>query len=184
MKTNPSSDPHPDLAELDALRTGEASPETCAHVESCPECRAVLGELDALAKTLQATDRPPVTVPKNVDAAVQTVIDERTREIRERIAWVTLVRSVFRSPAKLTLLAGIVVLSAWLLIKAPASPRLAEDIDRSGTVDIVDAYLMSRRLGMNEAPPRKWDFNRDGRVDERDVDLVARKAVAIGKEGV
>ena len=58
------------------------------------------------------------------------------------------------------------------------------DIDRSGRVDIVDAYLMSRRLGTRAEAPRSWDFDRDGAVGEADVKAVAMQAVALADGGI
>ena len=54
------------------------------------------------------------------------------------------------------------------------------DVDRSGRVDIVDAYLVARRLKSMQAPDPKWDFNGDGRIDGADVDFIATRAVRLG----
>lgn len=61
---------------------------------------------------------------------------------------------------------------------------LKGDLDGDGRVDIVDAYLMARRLGRGQGAPKGWDQNRDGRVDRRDVEAVALSAVALNKEGI
>ena len=72
---------------------------------------------------------------------------------------------------------------------ASAPPRVVKsssrvtsplDVDRSGRVDIVDAYLVARRLKSMQAPDPKWDFNGDGRIDGADVDFIATRAVRLG----
>ena len=68
---------------------------------------------------------------------------------------------------------------------ASAPPRVVRvtsplDVDRSGRVDIVDAYLVARRLKSMQAPDPKWDFNGDGRIDGADVDFIATRAVRLG----
>ena len=53
------------------------------------------------------------------------------------------------------------------------------DIDESGTVDIVDAFLMSRKVRAGDGVPEDWDFDRDGEVGKGDVEAVAIAAVSL-----
>ena len=55
----------------------------------------------------------------------------------------------------------------------------AMDIDESGTVDIVDACLMSRKVRAGDGVPEDWDFDRDGEVGKGDVEAVAIAAVSL-----
>ena len=55
----------------------------------------------------------------------------------------------------------------------------AMDVDGSGSVDIVDAFLMSRRLREGARVPDSWDFDRDGEVGRGDVEAVAVAAVSL-----
>lgn len=48
-----------------------------------------------------------------------------------------------------------------------------EDIDRSGQVDILDAYGLAFRIQRGERDPR-WDLTGDGVIDARDVETLAR----------
>jgi len=48
-----------------------------------------------------------------------------------------------------------------------------EDIDRSGRVDILDAYGLALRIRKGEREPR-WDLSGDGVIDARDVETLAR----------
>ena len=52
------------------------------------------------------------------------------------------------------------------------------DLDGSGGVDILDAYSLARQIEQGQAAAA-LDFNGDGRVDQRDVDLLAGRAVAL-----
>lgn len=53
-----------------------------------------------------------------------------------------------------------------------------EDIDRSGRVDILDAFLLAYRI-KEERADVSWDFNGDGEVNRGDVDLLAHAAVRV-----
>ena len=75
-------DGHPDLADLEALRTGEAPPEVARHVAGCDECRAALEEIKALAPGLASIEAPAVEIPAEIDRRVAAAIDERVAEIR------------------------------------------------------------------------------------------------------
>ena len=51
------------------------------------------------------------------------------------------------------------------------------DVDRSGRVDILDAFAMAREMRDGRSGFR--DINHDGRFDQLDIDLVAREAVKL-----
>ena len=55
-----------------------------------------------------------------------------------------------------------------------------EDIDRSGTVDILDAMKLDMQI-KNAAAGPEYDFNKDGLINKKDVDTVAYVAVRINK---
>jgi hypothetical protein len=50
-------------------------------------------------------------------------------------------------------------------------------------VDIVDAYLLARRLKTGTPTGPGGDLTGDGRVDDADVAAIARRAVALAPEG-
>jgi hypothetical protein len=209
---------HPDLAELDALRTGEAGAEVRSHVEGCERCRRVAEELGELAGEIGAALRvPQIDVPTDVDGRLRAMARARAAAVR------SVTRSVATSAARPADTGrarprraiyfswpGLLAAAATVLIavgvamsvrrrEAPGvASRLADpgapadtagtthtmDIDRSGRVDIVDAYLMSRRLGSRERVPEGWDFDRDGAVGEADVKAVAMQAVVLADGGI
>lgn len=148
---------HPDLAALEAVRTGEASPAEAAHARACPECQAGLGDLEGLARTFSRAPRAKVEVPAFLRAAILAQAARRPRR------WVPLTGA-----------AAILVVVAGLLLRMGGSPAYArEDIDRNGRVDILDAYALA-------CDPRT-DLTGDGVVDRRDFDHVARAAVYLAR---
>jgi hypothetical protein len=140
---------HLDPLGLDAVRAGEATPEQQTHAESCPECRATIDGFRSLAALL---------VPARVEIPVGL-----TRDIlalaRPRRVW----RPVAAAAA---LLIGFGI---WFAARPVTAERL----------DIVDAYSLAVRLRAGQKIEARWDVNHDGRIDERDVEEIARRSVAI-----
>lgn len=62
---------------------------------------------------------------------------------------------------------------------APAIVAQREDIDGNGRIDILDAFVLAKRVDANSAINPAWDFNADGHVDRKDVDAVAQVAVQL-----
>lgn len=145
-------DGHLDLLGLDAVRAGDATPEQRAHAEECAECRATIDGFRALAAKLTPA---PVEVPADV----------RRRILAPRRSW----RPVAAAAA--ALLVGAV---AWFALR----PSIPGDIDRSGRVDIIDAYALAVRIRSGQFDAA-YDLNGDGKVDDRDVEEIARRSVAI-----
>ena len=115
-------------------------------------------------------------VPPSVDQIVLTHAQERFAEIRrqrstvQRAWWISAAAAVFVALAFVT----------FSLVKAPRYERA--DIDRSGHVDILDAFALARRIQQGTASD--FDFNKDGVVDKFDVDMVAARAVSLKKGSV
>lgn len=63
-------------------------------------------------------------------------------------------------------------------------PVLPGDINRSGAIDILDAYALAKEVEHGRPAPVR-DLNNDGRVDQSDVDWIANRAVALntGEQG-
>jgi len=174
---------HPDILDLELFRTGEAAEDVGEHVLRCPQCQAELDRLSELSTQLAPADVPVADIAPAVDEAVLAVIGRRTSPRLRLILTVT--RWLAPAAAALLVLGGIAVLW-WNGPKgtAPgASAYAACDLNRDGSVDILDALAMARGLKAGATSPA-WDVNRDGRVDSADVDAVARRAVAIEQEEV
>jgi len=195
---------HPDLGELDAFRTGEAGAEVVSHVEGCERCRRVAEELWALADKIGAAVRGArVDIPADVDARLRAMARARAAAVRSADGTRTRPRRAiyFSWPGLLAAAAMVLIaVGVTMSVRRREAPRVASrladadagvidtadtmDIDRDGTIDIVDAYLMSRRLGARAEPPPSWDFDRDGAVGEADVKAVAMQAVALADGGI
>jgi hypothetical protein len=133
-----------------------------------------------LGQRLRAELQPPAAEPPaRVDDAVAAVIRLRSAEVRRALA----ARRRRYWPAWAAAAALVLAAGGWGLFSLHRAPRRPGDIDGSGTVDIVDAYLLSRQLGPAGRIEPAWDVNRDGRVDRADIDAVARIAVAVGPGG-
>ena len=52
------------------------------------------------------------------------------------------------------------------------------DLDASGNVDILDAYLLAKRLDQGDTT-NAHDYNADGQADQLDIDWIANQAVAL-----
>jgi len=151
-------DGHLDLLALDALRAGEGSSEERAHLEACAECRATVDGFGRLARALAPA---PVAVPADVKRRVLTAA-------RPRGAW----RPLAAAAAVLIILGA-----AWLFTGHPTA-RLASAV-RRGRPDIVDAYRLALRLKAGQSGEAVDDVNGDGKVDERDVEEIVRRSVAL-----
>jgi hypothetical protein len=143
------SDGHLDLLGLDAVRAGDATPEQSAHAERCAECRATVDGFHSLAARLSPAG---IDVPSLVTRGILA-------QARPRRLW----RPVAAAAA---LLIGVGI---WFASR-PAMPH---------RLDIVDAYSLAVRLRAGQKIEAAWDVNRDGKVDEQDVEEIARRSVAI-----
>jgi len=147
--------PHLDLLELDAARTGGLDAAQRAHLQQCPACAARLQKLRGLADRM----RPPVVaVPPSIDRAILAT-PRRRRWGAAAIA------------------AAVLLGVLWL----PEGSGVPGDVDRSGRVDIVDAYALAVRLRDGRTPDSSWDVNGDGRVDQADVEHIATLSVDLGE---
>jgi len=87
-------------------------------------------------------------------------------------------------------IAGIVLLiTITQLLRQPASGPTRNATFASGNlkheshVDILDAFALARQLQQSGIPSLKWDANGDGVVDERDVTVLAARAVKLERGG-
>jgi len=145
-------DGHLDLLGLDAVRAGDATPEQRSHAEQCAECRATVDGFRALAAKLAPA---PIDVPAGV----------RRRILAPRRTW----RPVAAAAAAL-----LIGAAAWFALR----PSVPGDIDRSGRVDIIDAYALAVRIRSGQLDAA-YDLNGDGKIDDQDVEEIARRSVTL-----
>lgn len=58
-------------------------------------------------------------------------------------------------------------------------PALAGDINRDGQLNILDAYLLQRKIENAASLEAAWDLTRDGQVDASDVSAIAAQSVKL-----
>jgi len=58
-----------------------------------------------------------------------------------------------------------------------------EDLNRDGKVDILDAFILAKKLQGANVSDRTLDLNGDGVIDHRDAEIIATHAVSLEKRG-
>jgi len=127
-------------------------------------------------------------IPDSVDRAIAEAARRHLRRSPRKLWWV---RWSVPATAAAAILLGV---SLWWF-KAGAGLHTAHegapqatsvslsqaDIDRSGQVNILDAFTLARHIEAKQPVERTWDLNGDGLIDHRDVDAAAQAAVRLGK---
>lgn len=127
--------------------------------------------------------RPPSGVPSDVDDEILFAARRQFGDARRSWRWGLVGVSV----ASIALVFGIeaimrpvgTVRQVEMAVRPAASAVVREDIDRSGRVDILDAFLLARRIEAGGETRREWDVNEDGSINQADVDAVALTAVRL-----
>lgn len=131
-----------------------------------------------LARALGEMRNTAVFISPDVDKAVLEQAKPHLARIRarrlsrQRTAWLALA-------ACAVLLA--LVAATWLNRSGRQFAR--EDLNHDGRVDILDAFQLAREIRDGKARVDTGDFNGDGKVDEADVELLAKRAVNLEKGG-
>jgi hypothetical protein len=131
-----------------------------------------------------APAEPPGACPNGESAALAT--HWRSGDAEDSSLRIVRLPAARREPspyrwlaAAAALVIGLFLLRPW---ERPSRPELRADLDRSGQVDVLDAFLLARELAAGSANPR-LDVNGDGRVDQRDVETATQLAVRL-PEGI
>lgn len=125
-------------------------------------------------------------VPTELDRAI--LADAKRSFLRRRRAWMVISRLSIGIAT-----AALVAIAVRVFVAAPSShpptamvqpPRLYQiaDVNHDGRVDILDAYIVARKIARHEPLDPAWDINGDGVVDQKDVDLIATLAVRATRE--
>ncbi len=163
---------HPDNADLSMHLRGEADAAVAQHVEQCEECQIGLAEIAEIAallkKELARAGGSPSPMPEHVDQKIRFEARRHAARVRRELRLAAMRR--WAIAAAIVLSAGGLLIWRQMERGTPAAaPR----------VDIVDALIAS--YGSATAPVgASYDVNGDGRIDDDDVDGLARRAVIVG----
>ncbi|MEM7235372.1 MAG: dockerin type I domain-containing protein [Planctomycetota bacterium] len=117
----------------------------------------------------------PAAVPEKVELAIRESAAEHLDGIRvdrkHGRRWALAVAAA--------ILVILLPLSATWLERGAEPPQAfaREDLDRDGRVDVLDPFFLARQLRDGPVDNLDWDFDGDGRVDQRDVDWLGQFAV-------
>jgi hypothetical protein len=143
-----------------------------------PDSEQKIDAPENLVAVLKESSRRKIFVPGYVD---RTVLEAARRHLSPpKKPSAGIFRRWMLWPAVATG-CGVIAFIARLWL-APAPQFAREDLNRDGTVDILDSFALARELKAGGPLPSAFDVNGDGVVDERDVALIAVHAVAMGKD--
>ncbi len=139
-------------------------------------------DLPDLARDLAALANQRIEVPSDIDdavmAAARSALSERRRGTVAGRRWAPWTAAA--AGLALVVWAGSLLLTRTVPLRGVPQQLVSVpgDLDRSGRVDILDAFALARQLDSDIAPTA-GDFNGDGRVDRADVDAIAMAAVRL-----
>lgn len=133
-------------------------------------------------KAMEELKREQVLVTAEVDQAILEHSREHLRGVAARKQRSFGVTQWLKLAAAFAT-AGFLV---WAFFTPLTKPQktLTADVDRNGRVDIVDAFELARWVKTGNPRRFDFDFNEDGKIDERDVDAIAGVAVQLNQGGV
>jgi hypothetical protein len=123
---------------------------------------------DKLEKDLKKLYKTSSQVPPEIDRAILHQASQK----------LTRPRTHFHILRWIGPVAAAAVIIFAVIFMNQGSPA---DIDRNGRVDILDAFKLAKVIQNEKTVNKKWDINGDGRVDNGDVDLIAKAAVSLDK---
>lgn len=126
-----------------------------------------------LAEALRAFQKQRVFVPSQIDEKILAQAREHLRKQK---------RFVFL-PRWAAMAASFILVSGLIYFLSPKQTQkfAAEDINRDGVVDILDAFVLARKVEAGE--PRDADFNHDGAVNQQDAEKIASDVVRLNQGG-
>lgn len=132
-----------------------------------------------LVSALKRLPKAPIFIPPTVDEAIVRAAYRRLSPPKE--PWLKgfpLVRWAL-AVAALGMLLAIAPRFLPRTDLGPGATLVREDLNQDGRVDILDAFTLARELQTRAHPRPQLDMNGDGVVDERDVAMLAARAVSV-----
>jgi hypothetical protein len=127
-----------------------------------------------LAEALRNFQKQRVLVPPPVDEKILAVAREHFQQQQTR--------KIISFPRWTALAASLALVSGAIYFTQTRNHKYAaDDINRDGAVDILDAFVLAKKIEAGES--RDADFNRDGTVDAQDVSAIASEVVRLEKGG-
>jgi hypothetical protein len=138
----------------------------------------------ALVSALKGLPKEKIFVPGSIDQAVL----KASRNQLQRTQHPKRILFPWRIWAAATMVMLALILAVhFAVVKSRHTRQTAqfapEDINRDGQVDILDALLLAQELRTGHSRTAGLDLNGDGVVDEKDVEVVAARAVRLEKGG-
>ena len=135
-----------------------------------PEPNDDLKAPESLIGALRELHCERVLVPQQVDSAIlNAALRNLAKKRIQQWQWLST--------------AAALIAAGWLGWMQFGNQDAHEDVNGDGRVDILDALALARRISGGAAQDNQWDLNKDGIVDQRDVELIARHAVKLKKGG-
>jgi hypothetical protein len=187
----------PSIAQLDAYRTSEEHDALLNNDIIGPLDKQVIDDLNRISELFRQARPDHGEIPESVDDIVLGHIKEKGREIRRARKIVRLFpRWEWAAAAVMGVL--VCVVSFYLFFRPDRSVNTAfnknielmsaeqspKDLDGNGRIDIIDAYIIDRRLASGDAMPEKMDLNGDGNINHADMVAIVNSAVSVRRRDV
>ena len=127
---------------------------------------------DRFAAELRGMYQQKVAIPGAMDEAI-------LRASRSHLARRSSRTLVLRIGALVTAAAAMIVIVLHLHQPSNDAPQPTVAMQSSTSVNIVDALKLARRIRAGQPDSTHDDINRDGRIDQSDVDAIAMAAVQL-----
>lgn len=137
-------------------------------------------DLNNISKLFSDAKPDPDEISESVDDIVLGHIKEKSREIR-RARKVVPLYPRWKQVAVAAMAVLVCAASFNLFFRSDMSERNVLDIDGNGRINIVDAYLMDRRLMSGDVMPKNLDLNGDGHINKVDIMTIVNASVSLEK---
>jgi len=136
-----------------------------------------------LLAALKRLPQEPVFIPPTLDEAVLRAARRHLEKPRpERVVWLRWMPWV--AAAAIVLLAALPqLINRHRARPAGYSALAGGDLNHDGRMDILDAFALARQLKQGGPRNPQGDVNSDGVIDERDVAVMAERAVKLEQGG-